>query len=238
VIAATGGPNTVLAAKAATTTIPIVFEIGSDPVQDGLIASFNRPGGNITGVTALNADLDGKRLELLRELAPRAARFGILISTPPTTAITQTRISNVKAAAVALGREIEIFHPTNSREIDQFFASVAENKIDAVFVSASPIYSSLRSQFATAAARRAIPILAASRDMAQAGALMSYGSDASDNWRLVGSYVARILKGEKASDLPVIQPTKFYLVINLQTARTLGIEVPPGLLAITDGVIE
>src|SRR5262249_9983445 len=221
VIASTGGPAPALAAKAATTTIPIVFETGSDPVQDGLVASFNRPVGNITGISAMNAELDGKRLELLTELVPRAVRIGVLISQLRQLAVTQTRIRKIDTAAAALGRQIELFYPTNSREIDEFFVGLAQRQIDALFVSASTIYYSLRVKIATAAAQHAIPTLGADREMANAGTLASYGSDVEDNWRLVGTYVARILKGEKPADLPVMQPTKFLFVINLQTARKL-----------------
>jgi putative tryptophan/tyrosine transport system substrate-binding protein len=238
VIASTGGPAAALAAKAATTTIPIVFEIGSDPVQDGLVASFNRPGGNITGITAMNAELDGKRLELLTELVPRAARIGVLISQLRQLAVTETRIRKIDTAAAALGRQIEIFYPTNSREIDEVFVGLAQRQIDALFISASTIYSSLRAKICSAAAQYAIPTLGSGREMADAGALASYGSDPEDNWRLVGAYVARILKGEKPADLPVMQPTKFLFVINLQTARTLGVVIPTVLLARADEVIE
>jgi putative ABC transport system substrate-binding protein len=238
VIASTGGPAPALAAKAATTTIPIVFETGSDPVQDGLVASFNRPGGNITGISAMNAELDGKRLELLTELVPRAVRIGVLISQLRQLAVTQTRIRKIDTAAAALGRQIELFYPTNSSEIDEFFVGLAQRQIDALFVSASTIYYSLRVKIATAAAQHAIPTLGADREMANAGTLASYGSDVEDNWRLVGTYVARILKGEKPADLPVMQPTKFLFVINLQTARKLGVVIPTALLARADEVIE
>jgi len=238
VIASTGGAAAALAAKAATTTIPIVFETGSDPVQDGLVASFNRPGGNITGITAMNAELDGKRLELLTELVPRAARIGVLISQLRQLAVTETRIRKIDTAAAALGRQIDIFYPTNSREIDEVFVGLAQRQIDALFISASTIYSSLRVKIVTAAAQHAIPTLGADREMANAGMLASYGSTPEDNWRLVGAYVARILKGEKPADLPVMQPTKFLFVINLRTARTLGVAIPTALLARADEVIE
>jgi putative ABC transport system substrate-binding protein len=238
VIAAVGGTAGVLAAKAATATIPIVFEIGTDPVQEGLVASFNKPGGNITGTAALNHELDGKRLALLTEFVPGARRIGVLISTPLTMSLTQARIRNIETAAAALGRQTEVFRPTNSREIDEVFASLMERQIGALFVSASAIYSSFRAQIATAAARHGIPTLTASREMARAGALASYGSEPADNFRMVGTYVARILKGERPADLPVIQPTKFDLVINLQTARTLRLEISATLLARADEVIE
>ena len=160
------------------------------------------------------------------------------MSTPRQSTVTNTRIGNLETAAAALRRQIEILYPTNSREVDEAFAGLAQKQINALFVSASPIYSSLRAQIATVAARHAIPTLTSGREMAQAGALASYGSDPADNWRLVGIYVARVLKGEKPADLPVMQPTKFRFVINLQTARTLRIEIPATLLSRADEVIE
>jgi putative ABC transport system substrate-binding protein len=237
VIAATGGETGALAARAATTTIPIVFEIGGDPVELGLVASFNRPGGNVTGVTAMNLELDGKRLAILAELVPGAARIGVLM-TSPLIAINQARIAYIQAAAVALGRQIEVLPTASSREIDEVFASLAQKQIGALLVSAQPTYYSLRAQIATTAARHGIPILSGDPALAEAGALVSYGSAPEDNWRLVGVYVGRILKGEKPADLPVVRPTKFEFVINLQTARLLRIQIPPTLLALADRVIE
>ena len=237
VIAATGGEPGALAAKAATTTIPIVFEVGGDPVELGLVASFNRPGGNVTGVTAMNLDLDGKRLGILAELVPGAVRIGVLVPSF-LSATTQTRIASIQAAAVALGRQIEVLPASSSREIDEVFASLAQRRIGTLLVSANPQYYSLRAQITTTAARLAIPILSGDPALAEAGALVSYGSAPEDNWRLVGVYVGRILKGEKPADLPVVRPTKFEFIINMQTARLLRIQIPPTLLALADRVIE
>jgi putative ABC transport system substrate-binding protein len=237
VIAASGGEPSATAAKRATTTIPIVFEIGSDPVEDGLVASFNRPGGNVTGVTAMNLDLDGKRLGLLAELAPRANRIGVFMGNLANR-INQERVKHINAAATALGREIEIFGPINSREIDEAFAAAAQKQIGALLISSNPIYGSLRSQIAIGAARLGIPALSGDDGLARAGLLASYGSKPEEDWRMVGTYVGRILKGEKPADLPVLRPTRFEFVINLQTARQLRIEIPPTLLALSDEVID
>ena len=239
VIAATGGETGALAAKAATTSIPIVFEAGGDPVERGLVASFNRPGGNVTGITAMNADLEGKRLALLSELVPGAAPLVVIAPTDLNTPASQNRIRDVKTIGATLGRQIEVLAPvTNSREIDATFASLAQRQVRAVFVATSPIHYSLRMELATAAARHTLPMMSSDRAFVEAGALMSYGADAEDNWRLVGSYVGRILKGDKPADLPVLRPTRFEFVVNMQTARLLRIEIPPKLLALTDGVIE
>jgi putative ABC transport system substrate-binding protein len=237
VLATLGGPGGALAAKAATTTIPIVFEIGSDPVEIGLVASFNRPGGNVTGIAALNGVLDAKRLGLLVELVPAVARIGVLLTTV-TSVATQARLRELPRAAAALGRQIEVLPAPDSREIETVFASLAEKRIDALYVPPNPIYGSLRVQIATAAARHAIPVVYGERLMVDAGGLMSYGADTADDWRIVGTYVGRILKGEKPADLPVQQPIKFELAINLKTAKALGLAVPDKLLALADEVIE
>jgi putative ABC transport system substrate-binding protein len=237
VIATTGGTPGALAAKAATATIPIIFETGSDPVEDGLVASFNRPGGNLTGVAALNRVLDAKRLSLLAELLPKVARIGVLM-TNTASSNGKARMRDLPTTAAALGRQIEVLSAPDSRQVEAVFAGLAEKRIDALYVPPSPIFASLRVQIATTAARHAIPVVYGERLMADAGGLMSYGADTTDDWRMVGSYVGRILKGEKPADLPVQQPSKFELVINLQTARLLGITVPPSLLSRADGVIE
>jgi putative ABC transport system substrate-binding protein len=238
VIAATGGSAGVAAAKAASSTIPIVFEIGDDPVAEGFVASLNRPGGNLTGVAALNAELDAKRLGLLVELVPKAARIGV-ITPGATTPVLHDRIRDLPTTvAHALGRQIEVLVAPDSRGIEAAFASLAEKKIDALYVSPSAVYIGLRVQIATAAARYAIPALYSNQLMVEAGGLISYGVDAADDWRIVGSYVGRILKGEKPADLPVQQPSKFQLAVNLQTARLLGIAVPPTLLVAATQVIE
>jgi putative ABC transport system substrate-binding protein len=239
VIAATGGSRGVIAAKAATSTIPIVFEIGDDPVAEGFVASLNRPGGNLTGVAALNFELDAKRLGLLVELVPKAERIGVIVANTPTdTTGDQARMRDLPAAAAALGRQIEILFAPDGPAVETVFARLSEKRIDALYVTPNTIYNGLRVQIATAAARYAIPTLYSGQSMVEAGGLISYGIDAADNWRIVGNYVGRILKGEKAADLPVQQPAKFQLAVNLPTARLLGITVPPTLLLAATQVIE
>jgi putative ABC transport system substrate-binding protein len=238
VIAATGGAPGVFAAKAATSTIPIVFEIGDDPVANGFVASLNRPGGNLTGVAALNSELDAKRLGLLVELVPKTARIGVIMSTSSARA-AQVRMRDLPTTTAAtLGRQIEILVASDAREIEGVFANLSEKRIDALYITPSTVYVGLRVQIATAAARYAIPVLHGDQSMVQAGGLISYGTDAADNWRIVGTYVGRILKGEKPADLPVQQPSKFQLAINLATARLLGITVPPTLLSTATLVID
>jgi putative ABC transport system substrate-binding protein len=238
VIAVPAGGTTALAAKAATTSIPIVFGTAVDPVQIGLVASLNRPGGNVTGISNMSVEITAKRLGLLHELLPNAARFAVLVNaqtgTPPTTAM----IADVQAAASTIGSRIEVLTATDSREIDSAFGSLAQKRIDALIVTNSNLFVSRRTQFVTLAAHHRVPVMSYMREYPAAGGLMSYGASFSEQGRLVGLYTARILKGEKPADLPLMQPTKFELVINLQTARTLGIEVPPTLLAIADEVIE
>jgi putative tryptophan/tyrosine transport system substrate-binding protein len=234
VIAATGGSDGARAAKAATATIPIVFETGGDPVEDGLVTSFNRPGGNATGVTAMNRDLHGKRLALLAEAVPKAARFGVMMSDFQN----QGAIQSLPTISASLGRQLEALVVANTREIDEVFASLAEKRIDALYVTVDILLNNSRVQVATLAARYAMPTISGQRSFVDAGGLMSYGSPSGANYRLVGSYVGRILKGEKPADLPVVRPTRFEFAINLQTARLLRIELPPTLLAIADAVIE
>ena len=235
VLATPGGTPGALAAKAATTTIPIVFEIGVDPVENGLVASMNRPGGNVTGIAVLNSLLDGKRLGLLAQLLPSAARIGVLLW---GLISAEARKHDLPTTAAALGRQIEFLPALDSREIGTIFASLAEKRIDALYVPPSPLVFTWRVQIATAAARYAIPVIYGERAMVEAGGLMSYGADTADDWRIVGTYVGRILKGEKPADLPVQQPSKFQLVINLATARLIGLTVPSQLLALADEVIE
>jgi putative tryptophan/tyrosine transport system substrate-binding protein len=238
VLATTGGATGALAAKAATTSIPIIFETGDDPVENGLVASFNRPGGNVTGIAALNSVLDAKRIGLLTELLPTSARIGVLLSSVSSSA-AQARMRDLpKTTAAAVGRQIEVLYAPDSPQIEAIFASLAEKRIDALYIPPSPIFASLRAQIATAAARHAVPVIYGERGMVDAGGLMSYGADTADDWRIVGTYVGRVLKGERPADLPVQQPSKFELVINLQTARLLGITVPPSLLTRADEVIE
>jgi putative tryptophan/tyrosine transport system substrate-binding protein len=236
VISTPGGTAAALAAKAATTTIPIVFSNSVDPVQLGLVANFNRPGGNATGFSSMNTELGAKRLGLLHELIPRAVRFAMLVD--PTSPSAEPNNTVAQTAAAAIGRQIEFLNASTNREIDAAFASLAQKRFDALLVANIPLFINRRVQLATLAARHAVPAIYASREFAEAGGLMSYGASLTDLYRQVGIYTGRILKGEKPADLPVMQPTKFEFVINLQTARLLGIEVPPSLLAITDEVIE
>jgi putative ABC transport system substrate-binding protein len=238
VIASPGGTPTARAAKAATSTIPIVFEIGADPVEDGLVASFNRPGGNVTGITAINTELSAKRLGLLRELVPGAMRIGALGANVGTPAESMPQVKELNTAAAVLGLHIDALNAGNSREIEAAFSTFVEKRIDALVVNSPGLLAGFRVQIATAAARYAIPAIYSDSPYTEAGGLMSYGSDVADQFRLVGVYVGRVLKGEKPADLPVMRPAKFEFVINLQTARALGIKVPPGLLSIADKVIE
>ena len=225
-----------LAAKHLTTTIPIVFGTGRDPVQDGLVASLSRPGANVTGFTSMSQELTGKQLGLLRELLPGATRFAVLIDRngPNWPLITR----NAQAAAMALGRQIEVLAAGNSSDIDTAFATLLQKRAEALLVNPNTLFGARRAQIVTLAARHAVPAIYPSRADAEAGGLMSYGSSFADLVRQVGIYVGRILKGEKPADLPVQQATKFEFVINLQTARALGIQMPPSLLALADEVIE
>jgi ABC-type uncharacterized transport system substrate-binding protein len=236
VIVATGGTASALAAKAATTTIPIVFSVTDDPVALGLVASLNRPGGNTTGVTFLLAELGAKQLGLLRELVPAATRIGLLVNPHNTTSKTQT--SDVMAAASAAGVTVDVVHAGDSREIEAAFATLVRNRAQALIVGTDPFFYSRRVQLATLAAYHAIPAIYPVRENAEVGGLMSYGTSLPEVYRHVGAYTARILKGAKAADLPVVRSTKFELVINVATARILGLDVPPMLLARADEVIE
>jgi putative tryptophan/tyrosine transport system substrate-binding protein len=236
VIAATGGEPSVLAAKAATSTIPILFITGSDPVKLGLVASLGRPGGNATGVNFLVAELGSKQLGLLHELVPAAVRVGLLVNPriPPTELATR----DVAAAASGIGLQIDVVEASDSREIEAAFRTLVRNRADALVVGPDPFFVSRRLQLATLATRHAIPAVYNIREYAEAGGLMSYGTSAREAYRQVGIYTGKILKGAKPADLPVMQSSKFELVINLPTARALGVEVPPTLLARADEVIE
>jgi putative ABC transport system substrate-binding protein len=237
VIAALGGPPSALAAKAATATIPIVFNVPDDPVRLGLVTSFARPGGNLTGVTFLNAELGAKRLELLRELVPGAARIAVLVN-PTNAANTETTLRDIEPAARALGLHIQVVHASTSREIDAAFATLVRKRPDALFVGSDSFFNNRRVQLVHLASHHAIPTTYSGRDYAMAGGLMSYGSNITDAYRQVGVYSGRILKSAKPADLPILQSSKFELVINAQTARLLGLTVSPSLLARADEVIE
>jgi putative tryptophan/tyrosine transport system substrate-binding protein len=237
VIVAAGQAEAV-AAKAATTTIPIVFSSGEDPVRLGLVASLARPGGNLTGIN-LNVELVAKRLELLRELVPGIARVAVLVNPAvslPTTVETISR--EVEAAGRAMGLQIQVLNASTSRDIDATFAALVRERVDALFVSPGGFFNSRRVQLATMAARHGIPLTSSTREIAEAGGLMSYGTNLADVWRQLGVYTGRILKGAKPTDLPVVQSSKFELIINHQTARMLGISVPDKLLVAADEVIE
>jgi putative ABC transport system substrate-binding protein len=237
VMAVTGGAAPALAAKAATTTVPIVFLAAEDPVRPGLVASLARPGGNLTGINIFNAELTTKRLEFLRELVPAATRIAVLVN-PADASNTEATLRDVETAARAMGLQIRVLNASSIREIDAAFASFVKERPDALFVGADPFFNSRRMQLAILAARHAVPATLANRDLAEAGGLMSYGSNIRDAFRQVGVYVGRILKGAKPADMPVIQASKFELVINAQAARMLGLTVPDKLLATADEVIE
>jgi len=234
-VIAANGFGAAVAAKAATATIPIVFRTANDPVQYGLVASFNRPGGNVTGINDIGRDLAGKRLGLLHELLPGASRFAALVD-PSLGRVTESTVADVTAAASAIGSSIEVITASTTREIATAFASTVQKRIAAV--STSALFGSRRAQLVTLAAYHRMPAIYPQRSYTEVGGLMSYGTDILDSVRQVGIYTGRILKGEKPSDLPIVRPTKFEFVINLQTARLLGIDVPPTLLATADEVIE
>jgi putative ABC transport system substrate-binding protein len=237
VIAATP-TNAALAAIAATASIPIVFGVGIDPVTAGLVKSLNRPGGNATGRYYFSAALAAKRLGLLRELVPSARRIAMLLN-PNTPAVgVESTKTEAQAAATALGLELEFFHAANNLDIDAAFADFAKEGVDALLVSPSQFFISRRVQLVTLAIRDRLPVIFPSREFAEAGGLMTYGVDVADEYRQMGVYAGRILKGAKPADLPVEQSTKFEFIINLQTARLLGFEVPPGLSARADEIIE
>jgi putative ABC transport system substrate-binding protein len=235
VIAAADLPSA-LAAKAASTTIPIVFETAADPVQVGLVARLNRPDTNVTGVTNTSVELGAKRLGILHELLPGAARFAILVN--PNNPLIAERIKDAEAAAAAIGRQLEILRASTVREIDAAFTSIAQKRIEALLVMPDNLFVTRHVQFATQAARHAVPAIYSSREYAEVGGLMTYGANITDAYRQFGIYVGRILKGEKPANMPVLQPTKFEFVINLQTARTLGLTVPSTLLTVADEVID
>jgi putative ABC transport system substrate-binding protein len=237
VIYATGGTITALAAKAATTTIPIVFRIGADPVKAGLVASFNRPGGNVTGVTVMTDLVIVKRFELLSDLLlPTARLISVLLNSSNPN--FDARSGDLQVAARLLGRQINILTASDEAGLDTAFASLVQQPTDALLVQSDPFFYSQRDRLAALAARYAVPAIYEQREYAVAGGLLSYGADFADSDRRAAGYVAKILKGEKPADLPVWQPSKFDLVINLKTAKALGLTIPPTLIARADDVIQ
>ena len=237
VIVAPAGPAPALAARAATTTIPIVFLVGEDPVRLGLVASLARPGGNLTGINAFSSELSAKRLELLHTLVPGATRVAVLVN-PANATTTETTLRDLEPAGRAMGLQIQVLNASTPHEIDTVFAPFVRERPDAIFVSIDQLFFRRRVQLVNLASRYAVPAAYALRDFPEAGGLMSYGTNLSDAFRQVGAYTGRILKGAKPADLPVVQASKFELVINAQTAQMLGLEIPPTLLARADEVIE
>jgi putative ABC transport system substrate-binding protein len=236
VIIAVGGPASALAAKAASTTIPIVFAVAGEPVKLGLVASVNRPGGNATGVSTLFSSVVAKQLETLHEIVPKAMVIGCLVNPGNPNAETGTR--EAQEAAPALGLDLRFVNASTEREIDMAFPTLVQERVDALVVVTDPLFNSRPNQVSTLAARHALPAIYPYREFATAGGLISYGGTLTEPWYLAGAYAGRILKGERAADLPVQQSTKVTLVINLKTAKALGLEIPPMLLARADEVIE
>jgi ABC-type uncharacterized transport system substrate-binding protein len=236
VIVAAGGPVSALAARAETKSIPIVFTTIADPVKSGLVASLNRPGGNVTGIAGFTSELDPKRLEMLHQVKPTAGAIGMLIN--PNRPSVDDQAKHVQAAARALGRQVVVQKAGSEQEIDTAFETLAREPVDALLVTADPFFSSRRTQVVALAARYALPAIYQWREIVAAGGLMSYGPIIGDAYHQTGIYVARILKGAATADLPVVQPTRFELVINLRTAEVLKLKIPATLLARADDVIE
>jgi putative ABC transport system substrate-binding protein len=237
VIDTPGGAIHALAAKAATTTISIVFIVGEDPVQLGLVASLARPGGNATGINTFSREAVTKRLRLLIDLVPKAARIAVLVN-PINTATAEPTIRDVREAATSIGLQIQVLNASTIFEIDAAFATLARERADALYVAPDSFFAIRREQFATLTARDRMPTAFSQREFVSAGGLMSYGTDTPDIFHQMGVYTGKVLKGAKPADLPVLQATKFELVINLNTAKAIGLTVPPSLLALADEVIE
>ena len=236
VIVTPGSTAAAAAAKAATATIPIVFSAGGDPVQTGLVASLNRPGGNVTGVSSMSAELGTKRLGLLQELVPRAARVAVLVN--PNNPLANAFITDVTTAAAGIGLQVEVLTASTSHDIDTAFATLVERRADALLVGLDPLFVSRRVQLATLAARHVVPAIYPFREDAVAGGLVSYGPSNTDLVRQAGIYTGRVLKGEKPAEMPILRATRFDFIINLTTAKALGLTLPPTLLATADEVIE
>ena len=236
VIAAISGTPSALAAQAATASIPVVFAIGGDPIAPGLVTSLNQPVGNVTGVTFFTAPLSTKRLEIVRELAPKATTIGVLVNPNNPPSVLEGK--NVPAAAQVTGLQTRVLNASTADQIDDAFSAIVHHRIGGLYVSADPLFFNQRDKLAALAARHAVSAIYADREIADAGGLISYGASRSDAYRQAGIYTGRILKGEKPGDLPVVLPTKFELVINLKTAKTLGLQIPDKLLALADEVIE
>jgi putative tryptophan/tyrosine transport system substrate-binding protein len=237
VIVVSGGPAVTAAAKAATSTIPVIFGSAEDPVRLGFVACLARPGGNLTGINFLNRELAAKQLELLRELVPKATRLAALVN-PANAAVHESVLREVELGARALGLQVQVLNAGTSREIDAAFATLVRERCDALFVAADPFFNSRRLQLSLLAMRHAVPAIYSGREFAEAGGLITYGSDITDAYHQIGIYSGRVLKGARPADLPVVQSTKLELVINHQTARMLGLTVPDKLLATADEVIE
>ena len=236
VIAIPANERLALIAKAATATIPIVFSMGGDPVTAGLVASYNRPGGNVTGFSSFNMEIGSKRIELLHELVPKATHFGALVN--PLVPSATLQITDVRSAVSTIGGQIDVFEARTLQDIEAAFARIDQRPVDALLISPGGPFNSYRVQTVELAARRKMPCIYGSREWAEAGGLISYGPIVADEFRQAGIYAGRILKGEKPADLPILRPTKFELIINLKTATTLGLTVPSNLLATADEVIE
>jgi putative ABC transport system substrate-binding protein len=237
-IAALGGADPVRAAKAATTTIPIVFVTGTDPVESRLVEAFNHPGGNVTGITTMNVDMGPKWLGLMHDLMPTAKRFAVLVDNEANRLGAQAMITGVQAAALSRGLEMVTLFASTEGEIDAAIANLVQMQAEALLIEPAVLFLQRREQLATLALRHRLPAIYAIRDFPQAGGLMSYGSSFEDAHRLAGVYAGRILKGEKPAGMPVIRGTKFDFVINLKTAKAIGLTIPPGILSIADEVIE
>jgi len=235
-ILAVGGPVPARAAKAVTSTIPIVFAYGGDPVRDNLVASLNRPGGNVTGVTFIGTTLTTKKLELLQEVVPGITDIGLLVN--PTGTLADVQIKDMKEAVEGLSRRLQVANVSSESEIDAAFAVLSQSKVGALVIGTDPIFALYRGQIIALAARYKIPAIYNIREYCEVGGLMSYGASLTDTWRQAAIYVSRVLKGERPANLPVLQPTKFELVINLKTAKALGLDVPTTVLARADEVIE